>query len=80
MAMTGETQPATVPEAATQAGETRRRNGVERTIGTERMLDALERGSNGGVWFSLIDQVFRPETLDLAWHRVRATCLSTCLK
>lgn len=36
------------------------------------MLDALERGPKGGVWFSLIDKVYRPATLRRAWDRVRA--------
>jgi RNA-directed DNA polymerase len=35
------------------------------------MLEALENGVKGGVWFSLIDKVQRPETLGCAWHRVR---------
>ena len=35
------------------------------------MLEALENGVKGGVWFSLIDKVYRPETLLRAWHRVR---------
>lgn len=35
------------------------------------MLEALERGVKGGVWFSLIDKVYRPETLAAAWMRVR---------
>lgn len=38
---------------------------------TQRMLEALENGVKGGVWFSLIDKVYRPETLLRAWHRVR---------
>ena len=28
---------------------------VERTVWTERMLEALRNGVKGGVWFSLID-------------------------
>jgi RNA-directed DNA polymerase len=35
------------------------------------MLEALERGVKGGVWFSLIDKVYRPKTLAAAWSRVR---------
>ena len=27
------------------------------------MLEALEKGVKGGVWFSLIDKVYRPTTL-----------------
>lgn len=36
------------------------------------MLEALERGVKGGVWFSLIDKVYRPSTLHKAWLRVKA--------
>jgi RNA-directed DNA polymerase len=35
------------------------------------MLEALEKGVKGGVWFSLIDKVYRPKTLEAAWKRVR---------
>jgi RNA-directed DNA polymerase len=45
---------------------------VERSIWTERMLEALEKGVKGGVWFSLIDKVYRPTTLHAAWLRVKA--------
>lgn len=41
-------------------------------IWTDRMLDALDKGVQGGVWFSLIDKVVRPSTLESAWDRVRA--------
>jgi RNA-directed DNA polymerase len=36
------------------------------------MLWALENGVQGGVWFSLIDKVSRPATLQEAWRRVAA--------
>jgi hypothetical protein len=51
-----ETKPAVVPERATQAGETGPTDWewVERLVWTERMLEALEKGVKGGVWFSLI--------------------------
>jgi RNA-directed DNA polymerase len=45
---------------------------VERSVWTERMLEALERGVKGGVWFSLIDKVYRPTTLYAAWLSVKA--------
>jgi len=35
------------------------------------MLAALENGVKGGKWFSLIDKVYRAETLRAAWHKVR---------
>jgi RNA-directed DNA polymerase len=36
------------------------------------MLEALERGVKGNVWFSLIDKVCRPAALKAAWQSVRA--------
>ena len=53
---------------AKQAGETRlgKWAWVERTVWTDRMLEALEQGVKGGVWFSLIDKVYRPETLRIS--------------
>ena len=43
---------------------------AEASIWTERMVSALGNGVKGGKWFSLIDKVVRPATLDLAWQRV----------
>ena len=34
------------------------------------MLAALGNGVRGGKWFSLIDKVYRPETLGAAWNKV----------
>jgi len=34
------------------------------------MLAALQRGVQGGKWFSLIDKVYRLETLELGWAQV----------
>ena len=36
------------------------------------MLAALENGVKGGKWFSLIDKVYRAETLRAAWKKVEA--------
>jgi len=36
------------------------------------MLAALENGVKGGKWFSLIDKVYRSETLKAAWHKVKS--------
>jgi len=36
------------------------------------MLEALDTGVKGGVWFSLIDKVLRPTTLYAAWITVKA--------
>lgn len=53
---------------------------VDRTVWTERMLAALgngvkacpERSRRGNKWFSLIDKVYRPSTLQTAWEHVKA--------
>jgi RNA-directed DNA polymerase len=34
-------------------------------------LAALGNGVRGGKWFSLIDKVYRPQTLKAAWHKVK---------
>jgi RNA-directed DNA polymerase len=71
MLIESEKNPAAVPETAKQAGESRSFDWVERSIWTDRMLEALVKGVKGGVWFSLIDKVYRPETLRAAWKAVR---------
>jgi RNA-directed DNA polymerase len=43
---------------------------AEASIWTDRMVSALGNGVRGGKWFSLIDKVIRPATLELAWQRV----------
>ena len=45
---------------------------VEASVWTERMLAALGNGVQGGKWFSLIDKVSRPATLEAAWEKVKA--------
>lgn len=45
---------------------------VDRAIWTERMLAALGNGVKGHKWFSLIDKVYRPSTLQAAWQQVKA--------
>jgi RNA-directed DNA polymerase len=73
MAAPSELEPVVVPETAKQEGEASpaKWDWVERSVWTERMLDALERGVKGGVWFSLIDKVYRPSTLYAAWAGVK---------
>jgi RNA-directed DNA polymerase len=44
---------------------------VEATVWSERMLAALDNGVRGGKWFSLIDKVYRKETLRAGWHKVK---------
>jgi RNA-directed DNA polymerase len=41
-------------------------------VWTERMLSALVNGVKGGKWFSLMDKVYAPKTLQVAWAKVRA--------
>ena len=69
-----EKKPAAVSETTKQAGEAwpTRWDWVERSVWTERMLEALERGVKGNVWFSLIDKVCRPATLKAGWLSVKA--------
>ena len=43
---------------------------TEPAVWTERMVDALQRGVEGGKWYSLIDKVFAERTLQAAWKRV----------
>jgi RNA-directed DNA polymerase len=43
---------------------------AEASIWTDRMVSALGNGVKGGKWFSLMDKVVRPATLEAAWQRV----------
>ena len=43
---------------------------AEASIWTDRMVSALGNGVKGGKWFSLIDKVHRPSTLETAWRSV----------
>jgi RNA-directed DNA polymerase len=64
------------------SGETRALWWAEASIWTDRMVSALGNGvkacpwagqgpdPRGGKWFSLIDKVIRPSTLEAAWQRV----------
>ena len=45
---------------------------VEACVWNERMLAALDNGVKGGKWFSLIDKVHPPVTLQAAWRKVAA--------
>jgi RNA-directed DNA polymerase len=69
-----EGQAPAVSEGTTQGAETRGRDWswVEASVWNERMLAALENGVKGGKWFSLIDKVYRAETLRAAWQKVKA--------
>ena len=61
-----------VPETATQGTDALdpRWGWAEASIWTARMVSALVNGVKGGKWFSLVDKVIRPTTLDAAWHKV----------
>ncbi len=61
-----------VTARAKQGAETHERNWtwVEASIWSERMLSALGNGVKGGKWFSLVDKVIRPATLQAAWSKV----------
>jgi RNA-directed DNA polymerase len=61
-----------VPARATQGAEARDWSWVEASVWTERMVSALENGVKGGRWYSLMDKVFAPATLEAAWENVRA--------
>ena len=60
-------------DEAKQGAETLRNlAGVEAAVWTERMLSALANGVKGGKWYSLIDKVYAPATLEVAWTKVQA--------
>ncbi len=61
-----------VTERARQGSEAESHNWwwAEASIWTERMVSALGNGVKGGKWFSLVDKVVRPATLEIAWHKV----------
>jgi RNA-directed DNA polymerase len=44
---------------------------VERSVWTEAMLTALEKGVKGGRWYSLMDKVYTRSNLESAWQQVR---------
>ena len=61
-----------VPERAKQETEAHGREWwwAEASIWTQRMVSALVNGVKGDKWFSLIDKVVRPTTLEAAWRKV----------
>ena len=64
--------PAPTVSETKQGAEARDYSWVEGSIWTERMVSALVNGVEGGKWYSLMDKVCAPNTLALAWERVRA--------
>ncbi len=68
-----EDQPPSVPATDKQGGDIRARWAwVEPQVWTERMLTALETGVKGNQWFSLMDKVYRLDTLAAGWEQVQA--------
>ena len=64
---------ALVPNAKQAADALRQKwRFAEAGVWTDNMLNALENGVKGGKWFSLIDKISRPKTLELAWKRVKS--------
>ena len=63
-----------VPARAKQGTEARGQDWPwgEAAVWNERMLAALGNGVTGGKWYSLIDKVYRSETLRAAWQKVAA--------
>jgi len=62
-----------VPEMAKQEVETCgpvKWEWVEASVWTKRMLAALGNGVKGGKWYSLMDKVYNPKTLKVAWKKV----------
>ena len=64
---------ALVPNAKQAADALRQKwRFAEAGVWTDNMLNALDNGVKGGKWFSLIDKISRPKTLELAWKRVKS--------
>jgi RNA-directed DNA polymerase len=74
MSKHSESEASSVPKAATQDAQAHDRNWtwVEACVWNERMVAALGNGVKGSKWFSLIDKVYRPATLQAAWRKVAA--------
>ena len=70
--MSGQSSTGSAGEARQGAEMPRNLAGVEAGIWTDRMLSALVNGVTGGKWYSLIDKVYAPATLALAWSKVHA--------
>jgi len=70
--------PEAVPARATRAGDAQEPPGsrdwawAEPSVWTPRMLAALEVGVKGGKWYSLMDKVYAPATLEAAFIKVAA--------
>ena len=74
MSKHSESEASAVPKEAKQDAQAQGRDWswVEACVWNERMLAALGNGVKGGKWFSLIDKVCQPVTLQAAWRKVAA--------
>ena len=74
MSKHSESEASTVPKEAKQDAQAHDRDWswVQACVWNERMLAALGNGVKGGKWFSLIDKVCQPVTLQAAWRKVAA--------
>jgi RNA-directed DNA polymerase len=74
MSKHSESEASSVPKEAKQDAQADGRDWswVEACVWSERMLAALGNGVKGGQWFSLIDKVCQPVTLQAAWRKVAA--------
>ena len=70
MTVEASTVSATTKQDAGVLGSCVQRKFVQAPIWSETMLAALQRGVQGGKWYSLIDKVYRIETLALGWAQV----------
>jgi RNA-directed DNA polymerase len=70
--MPGQSSTGSAEEAKQGAEMSRNWAWIEAGVWTERMLSALGNGVKGGKWYALIDKVYAPATLKLAWAKVRA--------
>jgi RNA-directed DNA polymerase len=74
MSKHSESEASTVPKEAKQDAQAHDHDWswVQACVWNERMLAALGNGVKGGKWFSLIDKVCQPVTLQAAWRKVAA--------
>ena len=74
MSKHSESEASSVPKEAKQDAQAHDRDWswVQACVWNERMLAALGNGVTGSKWFSLIDKVYRPATLQAARRKVAA--------
>lgn len=62
----------TVLETTKRSADTRSWDWVDTSVWTDHMLAALDNGVKGGKWYSLMDKVYAPKTLEAAWRQVKS--------